>query len=65
LNFAVQDQALLDVISGKFNPIAKLPMQMPASMDEVETQLEDVPNDMKPHIDSEGNSYDYGFGLNY
>ncbi len=65
LNFAVQDQALLDVISGKFNPIAKLPMQMPASMDEVEMQLEDVPNDMKPHIDSEGNSYDYGFGLTY
>jgi hypothetical protein len=34
-------------------------------MNEVETQLEDVPRDMIPYADSEGNRYDFGFGLSY
>jgi len=65
INFKVQDQAQLDIISGKAEPSALLPMQMPATMKEVETQAEDAPQDMKCHIDSENHSYDFGFGLNW
>lgn len=65
VNFGVQDQAILDIISGKFEPSALLPMQMPADMITVEKQAEDVPFDLKPHKDSAGNLYDFGFGLNW
>lgn len=65
INFRVQDQAVLDIITGKVEPSGLLPLQMPASMAEVETQFEDVPFDMTPHTDSNGNTYDFGFGLNW
>ncbi len=65
VNFGVQDQALLDIISGKSEPSALLPMQMPADMATVEKQAEDVPYDMKQHKDSAGNLYDFGFSLNW
>jgi len=65
INFGVQDQAILDVISGTVEPSGLLPLQMPANMSTVETQMEDVPFDMVPHVDSEGNAYDFGFGLNW
>jgi beta-glucosidase len=65
VNFGVQDQALLDIISGKSEPSALLPMQMPANMTTVEKQAEDVPYDMIPHTDSEGSKYDFGFGMNW
>jgi len=42
-----------------------LPIQMPASMSTVEKQAEDTPHDMNCHEDSEGNKYDFGFGLNW
>jgi len=38
---------------------------MPSNMYTVETQYEDVPFDMTCHEDSEGNVYDFGFGLNW
>ena len=38
---------------------------MPADMATVEAQFEDVPHDMKVHKDSEGNSYNFGFGLGW
>ena len=65
VSFRVQDQAQLDIISGKAEPSALLPMQMPANMTEVEKQAEDVPQDMKCHKDTEGGVYDFGFGLNW
>ncbi|MDC6387286.1 hypothetical protein PP182_01230 [Maribacter sp. PR1] len=34
-------------------------------MTTVETQFEDVPRDMIPYTDSEGNVYDFAFGLNW
>lgn len=61
----VQDQALMEIISGGTEPSALLPFQMPANMATVETQLEDVPLDMDCHIDSEGNVYDFAFGMNW
>ena len=64
-HFGVQDQALLDILTGAHEPSALLPMQMPADMKTVETQAEDVPRDMTPYRDSEGHTYDFGFGLNW
>ncbi|MBR4735628.1 MAG: glycoside hydrolase family 3 C-terminal domain-containing protein, partial [Bacteroidales bacterium] len=40
LTFGVQNQAVLDVVSGAFEPSALLPMQMPADMRTVEEQCE-------------------------
>ncbi|MCE2614049.1 glycoside hydrolase family 3 protein [Flavobacteriaceae bacterium D16] len=65
IHMGVQDQALMDIISGKTEPSALLPFQMPADMITVEQQLEDLPRDMKPYQDSEGNKYDFAFGLNW
>ena len=64
-SFGVQDQALLDIISGAKSPSGLLPLQMPADMRTVEEQKEDVPRDMKCHVDTEGNTYDFAFGLNW
>lgn len=64
-HFGVQDQALLDILTGVHEPSALLPMQMPVDMKTVETQAEDVPRDMTPYRDSEGHSYDFGYGLNW
>lgn len=63
--FGVTEQPVLDVISGKYEPSGLLPMQMPANMSTVEKQFEDVPFDMECHQDTEGNKYDFGFGLNW
>ena len=65
VHMGVQDQALMDIISGKAEPSALLPFQMPTDMKTVETQYEDVPRDMKAYVDSEGNTYDFAFGLNW
>ncbi|HEU4902721.1 MAG TPA: glycoside hydrolase family 3 C-terminal domain-containing protein, partial [Flavisolibacter sp.] len=64
-NFGVQDQALLDIVSGAAVPSGLLPVQMPANMKTVEEQKEDVPHDMQPHVDSEGHAYDFAYGLNW
>ena len=65
VRFSIGEQAVLDVVSGKYEPSGLLPLQMPANMETVEQQQEDVPFDMECHVDSEGNSYDFGFGLNW
>ncbi|HCQ24179.1 MAG TPA: beta-glucosidase [Flavobacteriaceae bacterium] len=65
VNFGVQDQAVFDLIAGKAEPSALLPMQMPINMSTVEKQFEDVPFDMVVHKDSDGNKYDFGFGMNW
>ena len=65
IHMGVQDQALMDIISGKVEPSALLPFQMPADMLTVESQFEDVPRDMVPYTDAAGNVYDFAFGLNW
>jgi beta-glucosidase len=65
VHFGVQDQALLDLLTGISEPSALLPMQMPANMESVEKQLEDVPHDLDCYIDDQGNKYDFAFGLNW
>ena len=63
--FGVQMEALLDIVSGNTEPSGLLPLQMPIDMTTVEKQFEDVPHDMIPYRDSNGNVYDFGFGLNW
>ena len=63
--FGVQTEALLDIVSGQVEPSGLLPLQMPKDMTTVEKQLEDVPHDMIPYQDANGNVYDFGFGLNW
>ena len=65
LSFGVQNQAVLDIISGAVEPSGLLPMQLPADMKTVETQFEDVPRDMQCHVDADGNAYDFAFGMNW
>ena len=63
--FGVRSKAFMEIVSGAFEPTGRLPMQFPANMDTVEQQLEDVPQDMQPYLDADGNLYDYGFGLGW
>jgi beta-glucosidase len=65
IGFGIQSQAFLDIISGKAEPSGLLPFQMPLNMEQVETQNEDQPRDMKPYLDAAGHLYDFGFGLNW
>ena len=65
LGFGVQNQAILEILAGKSEPHGLLPFEMPADMNTVEEQLEDQPHDMIPYTDSEGNKYDFAFGLNW
>jgi len=64
-NFGVQDQAIMEVLTGAAEPSGLLPMQMPAHMRTVEEQLEDVAHDMECHVDSEHHVYDFAFGMNW
>ena len=65
VSFGCQNQALLELISGRSEPSALLPMQLPADMKTVELQKEDVPFDMECYVDADGNAYDFAFGLNW
>jgi beta-glucosidase len=65
IDFGVQTSAIMDVVTGRHEPTGVLPMQMPMDMQTVEQQLEDVPMDMVPYIDSQGFAYTYFFGLNW
>ncbi|MCC8198861.1 MAG: glycoside hydrolase family 3 C-terminal domain-containing protein [Tannerellaceae bacterium] len=65
VSFGNTTQSVLDIVSGKYEPSGLLPFQMPAHMATVEKQAEDVPFDMECHQDSEGNVYNFGYGLNW
>ncbi len=58
-------KALYSVVAGQFEPSGLLPFQMPLDMNTVEMQLEDVPRDVDPYEDSQGNVYDFTFGMNW
>jgi len=57
--FGVSDEALFDVLLGRVAPTGKLPFELPASMDAVRAQLEDVPHDSKDPL------FPIGSGLTY
>lgn len=65
IHFNVQDQVILDLVTGEYEPSGLLPFQMPANMKTVDTQMEDVPRDMECYTDSENNIYDFAFGMNW
>ncbi len=65
VSFGVQDQAILDILTGAAEPSGLLPLQMPANMQTVEQQYEDTPHDMQAYVDAEGNAYDFAFGLDW
>lgn len=65
LDFGVDSQVIYSLITGASEPSGLLPFQMPKNMDTVETQNEDTPFDMMTFMDEEGNSYDFGYGLNF
>ena len=64
-SFGVQNQAILDILTGAAEPSGLLPFQMPANMQTVELQDEDIPHDMLCYVDSDGHIYDFGFGMNW
>ena len=64
-DFGVQHEALLQIIKGMAEPRGRLPIQLPKDMETVEKHCEDKPFDLEPFRDSMGNTYDYGFGLNW
>lgn len=65
VDFGVQQDALLTILSGKVQPSGRLPVQLPRDMETVEAHCEDKPLDLIPYEDSAGNRYDFGFGLNW
>jgi beta-glucosidase len=58
-NFGASDAAVLDVVFGRFAPTARLPFELPSSMEAVRRQKEDVP------YDSENPLFPFGYGLAY
>lgn len=65
IHMGVQDQALMELLTGSAEPSGLLPFQMPAGMKTVESQYEDTPRDMTCYTDADGNMYDFAFGLNW
>lgn len=61
----IDNRAFLDIAAGKVEPSALLPIGLPANMEAVERQSEDLPRDMECHVDTAGNTYSFGFGMNW
>ncbi len=58
-DFGASDDAVLDVIFGRFAPTGKLPFELPSSMDAVRKQKPDVPHDSVNPL------FAFGHGLTY
>jgi beta-glucosidase len=60
--FGTTPDALLDVITGKFNPTGKMPFSTPVSDEAVENQKEDVPG----YLEGDGYAlFNYDEGISY
>lgn len=58
----VEPEALLDVVTGKYNPSGKMPFTTPISQQAVERNREDLPG----YMEGEGYAlFKYGEGLKY
>lgn len=55
----------LRTVTGEHEPSGLLIAQMPASMEAVEAQADDLPRDMECYVDADGNVYDFAYGLNW
>ncbi|MGZ4359952.1 MAG: glycoside hydrolase family 3 N-terminal domain-containing protein [Gaiellaceae bacterium] len=58
-SFGASDDAVLDVVFGRFEPSGRLPFELPSSMEAVRAQQPDVP------FDSRNPLFPFGFGLGY
>jgi beta-glucosidase len=58
-HFASGDEALLDVVFGRFAPVGKLPFDLPRDMASVQNQMADMPFDLQNPL------FKFGFGLTY
>ena len=57
--FGVDESVIFETLFGESKPTGKLPFEIPSSMEEVNKQLEDVPDDtINP-------TFKFGFGLTY
>lgn len=65
VGFSIDKTNFLPILAGQVEPTGLLPVQMPKDMDAVEAQCEDVPRDAEVYVDSEGNAYDFTFGMNW
>lgn len=65
VGYQVAGEALIRVALGLHEPAGRLPIGMPASMDAVEASYEDVPKHHAPFVDTNGNEWRFGFGLNW
>ena len=54
-----------NIVCGLTEPSGLSPFQQPKDMETVEASYEDVPRDVEPYEDSDGNVYDFCFGLNW
>ncbi|GAA2845429.1 glycoside hydrolase family 3 protein [Paenarthrobacter ilicis] len=59
VNFGSHDEAFVKVLFGELEPLGKLPFELPSSMEAVEANQADVPND------TSNPTYASGYGLRY
>lgn len=65
IGYGIDNSNFLPIVAGEIEPSGLLPVQMPLNMETVEAQQSGTPRDMECYEDSEGNSYDFAFGLNW
>jgi len=65
VDFGVQPQAVLDIVSGAYEPSGLLPVDLPADMETVEKHSEDTPFDYAPYVDAAGNAWRYAYGMDW
>lgn len=58
-DFECEDDIIMELIYGDFDPSGRLPVELPSSMEAVEAQYEDVPYDSKDPV------FSFGHGLPY
>lgn len=63
--WGVAEQALIEVALGLHESAGRLPIGFPKNMAAVEASFEDVPKDVDSYVDASGNTYEYGFGLDF
>lgn len=63
--FGVRARAPFEILAGNYEPTGLLPAIMPKDMATIEAHCEDLPFDYEAYVDSQGNAYGFGFGLNF
>lgn len=58
--FGVSDSALMDILTGKFNPTGKMPFALARSLEAIKNQAPDAPG-----YPEEDTLFPFGFGLSY